>query len=142
MTYNQVVKYIQDALESHPMISQVKYVTPVEWMNREEVAKYPFACYNIATGNFNLGNELIYTCQFWFLDKSGQEAEFETDVISDQHSIANDIVSKLRKDNTIVIDDSITWNAISEKFEDYISGVELTINISSISKFDYCDFPS
>lgn len=142
MTYNQTVNYIQQVLESHPMISQAKYVTPTEWLNRDENPTFPFACFNIATGNFNLGRELIYTIQFWFLDKSGQEAEFETEVISDQHSIANDIVSKLRKDTTLTIDDSITWNAISEKFEDYISGVELTINISIVSEFDYCDFPN
>jgi hypothetical protein len=142
MTYNQVINELQTILGNHPMITEVRYTTPLEWLNRDEVPKFPVACYMIDSGNYNLGKELIYTCQFWFLDKSGQEAEFETEVISDQHGIANDIVNLLRKSKIFTIDDSISWTAISEKFEDYISGINLTINISSISQFDYCDYPS
>jgi hypothetical protein len=76
------------------------------------------------------------------LDKSGVEGEFETDVISDQHQIANDIIAQLRKDFTISIDTNITWNAISEKFEDYLSGVEFTITISTTDQYQLCSLPS
>jgi hypothetical protein len=77
----------------------------------------------------------------WFLDKSGVEGEFEQEVISDQHSIANDIILALRRDMTISIDDNITWTAISEKFEDYLSGVTLTFNFQTNGEFSNCDFP-
>jgi len=143
MTYNQVVKDIQTKLETHPMIRTVKFVSPIEWINRDEVAELPVALYQIDSGNFNKGRELVYTCQFWFLDKSGSEAEFETEVVSDQHSVALDIVNLIRKENSVyTIENSVSWTAISEKFEDYLSGVTSTINLSSISKYDACNFPT
>ena len=142
MTYNQIVTDIQAKLESHPMIKTVKFGTPIEWINRDEQPVFPLACFQIDSGNMNKGRELIYVIQFWFIDKSGQEAEFETEVISDQHSIALDIVNKLRSESMdYTIDNSVTWNAISEKYEDYLSGVTLTINLSTISKYDACNFP-
>jgi hypothetical protein len=76
----------------------------------------------------------------WFLDKSGLEGEFETEITSDQHSIAADVISNLRKQsNSYLIDTNINWDAISEKYEDYLSGVGLTLNLNAISKFDACD---
>jgi hypothetical protein len=69
------------------------------------------------------------------------EGEFEQEVISDQHSIANDIILALRRDMTISIDDNITWTALSEKFEDYLSGVTLSFNLQTNGEFSNCDFP-
>jgi hypothetical protein len=89
----------------------------------------------------NRGSDFFYNIEFWFLDKSGVEGEFEQEVISDQHSIANDIILALRRDNTISIDDTISWTALSEKFEDYLSGVTLSLNLQTNGKFSNCDFP-
>jgi hypothetical protein len=47
----------------------------------------------------------------------------------------------LRQDRTISVDTNIRWDAISEKFEDYLSGVTLTFNISATGQFNNCDFP-
>jgi hypothetical protein len=143
MTYNQVLKDIQTKLESHPFIKTVKFSSPIEWINRDEQPVFPLACFEINSGSYNKGRESVFVLTLWFLDKSGQEAEFETDVISDQHSNALDIVNLLRReDSNYVIDSSVSWSAISEKFEDYLSGVTLTINLSSISEFDACNFPT
>jgi len=57
------------------------------------------------------------------------------------HSVANDIVMALRQDQKISIDTSISWTAISEKFEDYLSGVTVTFNLTTVSEFNNCDFP-
>jgi hypothetical protein len=90
----------------------------------------------------NAGREQTYLIEMWFLDKSGVEGEFETDVVSDMHSVAADIISTLRKgSNPYTIDTSISWDAVSEKFEDYLSGVYLTFNLSIVSKFDACSMP-
>ena len=39
------------------------------------------------------------------------------------------------------IDDNITINAISDKYEDYLAGVEFTVNIYNQREFDACDAP-
>ena len=141
MTYNQIVNQIKALLQTHPMINDVRFATPAEWLNWDSQPTFPVATYYISSGQLNKGRENVYSVQFWFLDKSGIEGEFETDVVSDQHQIANDIIMAYRQNKDLIIDDQITWNAISEKFEEYLSGVELTINISTTGKFNNCDFP-
>jgi hypothetical protein len=70
------------------------------------------------------------------------EREFEDDVASDQLQICADIISKLRNGaNNWTIDDNITYNLISDKFEDYLSGVEVSFNMTTFSDFDACDIP-
>lgn len=141
MTYNQIVNRLQSLLETHPMINAVRFATPTEWLAWNEEPILPVTLFSIATGNINSGREITFQVQMWFLDKSGVEGEFETDVISDQHQIAGDIILTLRQDRTLVIDSNIGWNAVSEKFEDYLSGVTLTFSISTIGEFNACDFP-
>lgn len=124
------------------MIKTAKYATPKEWLLRDEQPVYPIACFSINSGSLNLGREQIYNVQFFFLDKSGKEAEFENDVISDQVQIASDILSLMRTGrNSYSIDENISFNAISDKYEDYLAGVELTINISTQNQFTGCDVP-
>jgi hypothetical protein len=141
MTYNQVINKIQTLLESHPMINTARFDTPAEWLAYNEQPVYPAALFNINTGQLNAGRDMFFNIEFWFIDKSGVEGEFMQEVISDQHQIANDIVMSLRQDKDISVDTSITWTAISEKFEDYLSGVTLAFNISATGKFSNCDFP-
>ena len=140
MTYNQVVKEIQTKLEAHPLIKTVKFNPPTNWLNWDEQPVFPVACFVINSGQLNAGREQVFNIQMWFLDKSGLEGEFETEITSDQHSIAADVISNLRKQsNSYLIDTNINWDAISEKYEDYLSGVGLSFNLSAISKFDACD---
>ena len=142
MTYNQVVKEIQTLLESHKMLHTVKFSAPVEWLNWDNQPVFPLGSFAINRGGLNAGREQTYQIEMWFLDKSGVEGEFETDVVSDMHSVAADIISTLRKgSNPYVIDAQISWDAVSEKFEDYLSGVFLTFNLSVVSKFDACSMP-
>lgn len=142
MTYNQVVKEIQTLLESHKMIHTVKFSTPIEWLNWDNQPVFPLASFAINRGGFNAGREQTYLIEMWFLDKSGVESEFEIDVVSDMHSVAADIISTLRKgSNSYLIDSQISWDAVSEKFEDYLSGVYLTFNLSVVSAYDACSMP-
>lgn len=142
MTYNQIIKSLRNLLESHKMIKSVKNATPREWIFVNEQPTYPIACFAINSGSLNVGREQVYNVSFWFLDKAGAEAEFETDVASDQLQVCSDIISKLRNDaNPWTIDTNIGYNMILDKFEDYLSGVEVTFDITTWSDFDACDMP-
>ncbi len=143
MTYKQLVTEITSLLESHAMIHTTKFATPIEWLNWDDQPVFPLASFSINSGSFNLGKQRQYDIQFWFIDKSGVEGEFETEVVNDMHQIAGDIISKLRNGaNDFVIDDNIRFDVISEKFEDYLSGVQLTLSLTSTSAFDGCDMPT
>jgi len=143
MTYNQLVKTIRTLLESQAQLKSVKNATPREWLFVETQPIFPIACFSINSGSLNVGREQVYNISLWFLDKAGMEAEFEPDVASDQLQIAADIISTMRKgSNNYTIDTNINYNFVLDKFEDYLSGVELTFNINTISDFDACDMPT
>ena len=125
------------------MIHTTKYATPIEWLNYDNQPVFPLASFSINTGGFNIGKQHSFDIQFWFIDKAGVEGEFEIEVVNDMHQIAGDIISKLRNGaNSYVIDDNIRYDVISEKFEDYLSGITTTITLTSTSDFDGCDMPT
>ncbi len=124
------------------MIETAKHTTPKEWLLRDEQPIYPIACFSVNSGTMNIGREQVFSVQFFFLDKSGKEAEFENDVISDQIQTASDILSLMRTGrNSYSIDDNVSFNAISDKYEDYLAGIEYTINISTQNEFTGCNVP-
>lgn len=142
MTYNQLISTLQSLLESHAMIKTVKNVMPGEWLLKDEQVVYPVCCFSVNTGSFNKGREQVYNVQFFFLDKAGAENEFEREVISDQVSTGYDIIELMRKENNpYFIDDDVTFNTLSDKYEDYLAGIELSVNITTQSDFDGCDAP-
>jgi hypothetical protein len=143
MTYNQLITTIQSLLESNPIIQTAKNITPKEWLMDDDQPVYPICCYSLNSGTLNKGRQHIFSIQFFFLDKSGAENEFMTDVISDQLQISNDIVELIRgtkRDYTI--DDSIQFTTVSDKYEDYLAGISFTTNITTQSDFDGCDVPT
>lgn len=143
MTYNQLVAEIQTLLEANPIIKTAKNVTPKEWLNRDEQPVYPICCYSLNSGQLNKGRQHIFNVQFFFLDKSGAEMEFEQEVISDQLQIANDVIETIRgTKREYTIEDVIPFNTISDKYEDYLAGIEFTTNITVTSDFDGCDTPT
>lgn len=142
MTYNQLITTITNLLQSHAMIKTVKNATPKEWLLRDDQPLYPVAFFSVNNGSLNKGSEQVYNVQFFFLDKSGLEAEFEAEVISDQIGIGSDIINLMRTGrNNYYIQDSVTYNAISDKYEDYLAGIEYTLNITTQSDFSGCDVP-
>ena len=143
MTYNQVVKEIEEVLQNHAMIKTTLFSTPVEWLNRGGVPQCPVASYAINSGSLNVGKEQVYRVDLWLLDKSGVDGEFETEVISDMHGVAYDILSILRKaNNAWGISPQVGWIGISEKFEDYLSGVKLTFDLTIVRNYGACDVPN
>jgi len=142
MTYNQIIRTIQSLLESHAMIRTAKNATPGEWIFKDGQPEFPLCCYSVVDGTLNKGQEQVYNVQFFFLDKSGQENLFEQDVISDQLQIASDIISIIRTGKrSYFIEDQTSFRTISDKYEDYLAGVEITLNITTTSDNTCADIP-
>ena len=142
MTYNQLIKEISTILSSHGMIKTVKNVSVAEWLKRDSDPPLPVCCFDVQSGSLGNGREQIYTVQFFFLDKAGQEAEFETDVISDQWQTCEDIIQLFKGTRReYSIDNLITINKISDKYEDYLAGVSMNVNFTTQRAFDSCVIP-
>jgi len=143
VTYNQLITEITNLLQSHAQIKEVKNQTASEWLNQAGVPDFPVALFSINSGTINKGSEQVWSVQFFFLDKSGADREFEPDVISDQWQIAEDIVQLMRGTRRdYYVDDQVTITPISDKYEDYLAGVTYTITITSQRQYDGCDVPT
>lgn len=93
-------------------------------------------------GQFDPGYK-VFNLQLWFLDLAGVDGEFEVDVVSDQTEIANDIVGLLKQAyQSWEIDENISFDVVLEKFEDFLSGVQLSINLKTINTYDTCVSPT
>lgn len=142
MTYNQMVEEVRGILAANAMINTVKFATPLEWINFESNPELPVALYAVSAGTYDQSYQNRYAVKFWFLDKSGPDGEFETEVISDMHSIGRDIVNALGlSSRPYSLELPIQWEAISEKFEDFLSGVTFTAIIQTTGNYTYCDTP-
>ena len=143
MTLNQIITEVKEVLDSHAMINTVLISTPVEWINKQQVPLYPVASFAINSGSINVNRELVYKVDLWFLDQSGRDGEFEQNVISEQHGIAYDILAQLRKlNNPWTVSSIVGWQAISEKFEDYLSGVRISFDLTLVGAYGACDTPT
>lgn len=143
MTYNQVITTLQSLLQGHAMIKTVKNETPGEWLKKTEI-EFPVCCFSINAGSFNKGRQQVYNVQFFFLDKSGEDKEFEQDVISDQVGIGYDVTELMRAPRRdYSIPDDIGFDTISDsKYEDNLAGIQMTFDIETQSDFDGCDAPT
>lgn len=142
MTYNQVISTLQTLLQSHAMIKTVKNVLPGEWLKNDDTV-YPVCCFFVNNGSFNIGRQQVYNIQFFFLDKSGIDKEFEQDVISDQVGTAYDIIELIRgSKRTYTIEDNVSFKIADGRYEDYLAGVEFTTDFTTTSDFDGCDVPT
>ena len=132
MTYNQTISEITEILQAHPRIRAARNVDPLEWINRNGNPELPVCCFEVLNGTYKKGGEQVWSVQFFFLDQSGKDGEYETEVISDQWLTAEDIIEKMRL-NPFSIDDEVIIQSVSQKFENYLSGVTFTANITTYS---------
>lgn len=118
-------------------------VRPQEWLNRASNTLLPAAFYFVNSGKINKGHDNDYNIVFWILDKTGQEYKYESDVVSDMLGVANDIINILNvRNNPYIIDESITYNVVTDKYEDYLAGVTFNLNFKTFSTFTACDAPT
>lgn len=123
------------------MIKEVRFSSPLEWMYRNEKPEFPLCCFRLETGTLEAGYTL-YDFRIWFLDLSGREGQFDDDVISDQLETAKDIWSLLKQSQVREwLAENANFTLLTEKFEDYISGVELSLQIKVFNQYDTCDIP-
>lgn len=142
MTYQKLTEELRLVLESHAQIRKVIFDTPQEWMFKGQKPDLPIACYRINSGSFEPGQK-IFNVDFWFLDKSGRDGEFDIEVSSDMTEVANDIVAMLKQSHIRdwTVGENVQFSIINDSFEDYLSGCRLTVQIKTVNKYDACSIP-
>lgn len=141
LTLNQTVKLIRDIALSHDQINTVYFGDVWEFLAQTDNV-YPAMFYSL-TGSQISGKELTMSFSLFFLDRQLQDETNETEVLSDQLLIAQDIVSMLRHPNfSWNIGDSVTLEFFTENEKDYLAGVKADISVIYPMLSNRCQVPS
>ncbi len=146
MTYNQVIQRLRVLALSHRQINNFFNGDVIDFLDSEQkyaaciVSNRPFSI-DAANKVFTLGFR-IYFCDL--VDISTNARRNEPEVISDMLSIAADfkaMISAAQFDDW-VINDLNAGEILTEKFEDYVAGVYIDVDIAIDYLSDTCQVPS
>ncbi len=141
LTLNQTVKLIKDIAQSHDQINTVYFGDVWEFLAQTDNV-YPAMFYSLTGSQIN-GKSLDMSFSLFFLDRQLQDETNETEVLSDQLLIAQDIISMLRFPKfDWEISDNVVLEFFTENEKDYLAGVKADVTISFPMLSNRCQIPS
>lgn len=141
LTLNQTVKLIKDIAQSHDQINTVYFGDVWEFLAQTDNV-YPAMFYSLTGSQIN-GKSLDMSFSLFFLDRQLQDETNETEVLSDQLLISQDIVSMLRHPKfDWEIGDNVVLEFFTENEKDYLAGVKADVTISFPMLSNRCQIPS
>ena len=141
LTLNQTVKLIRDITQSHDQINTVYFGDVWEFLAQTDNI-YPAMFYSL-TGSQISAKNISLNFSLFFLDRQLQDESNETEVISDQLLIAQDIISMMRSPKfDWELNDDISLEFYTEKEEDYLAGVKADIVVNFPMLNDRCQIPT
>jgi hypothetical protein len=141
LTLNQTVKLIKDIALSHDQINTVYFGDVWEFLAQTDNV-YPAMFYSLTGSQIN-GKSLDMSFSLFFLDRQLQDETNETEVLSDQLLIAQDIISMLRFPKfDWEIGDNVVLEFFTENEKDYLAGVKADVTISFPMLSNRCQIPT
>ena len=151
MTLNQVINRLSAIVGAHKQLRSFAYVQSVSDYIAQGGKKvtYPICVIEHNSGAISSTNHLLtHTLRFYLLDLVNRANETdlnEQDVISDMHSIAEDMVALVRDPaylDTWFTDGDAGLTVISDYTQDYVAGVAFDLPLSTYFLGDRCAVPA
>ena len=141
-TLNQVVATIQEIGQAHRQIKTVYFGNLLDFLSKGSDNVYPAMFFDL-TGSSISGTTLTMDFSLYFFDRMLAEQSNETEVLSDQLSIAQDIVAQLKfNDFDFVIGDSVPLQFFTEDTPDLLAGVRADVSLDLPFTADRCQVPT
>jgi hypothetical protein len=142
MTLNQVVTTVTNLANAHEQIKSVYFGDLSDYLSRGTENIYPSLFFDLTGGNIA---EKSTTLNFslYFFDRMLPEDTNETEVLSDQLEICQDIIAQLRYNN-FEFDEglSATLSFFTEDTPDLLAGVRADITIELPYTANRCVVPT
>ncbi len=142
MTLNQVVTTITNVANAHEQIKSVYFGDLSNYLSRGTENIYPSLFFDL-TGAQILEKSLTLNFSLYFFDRKLPEDTNETEVLSDQLEICQDIIAQLRYNN-FEFDEglSATLNFFTEDTPDLLAGVRADITLELPYTANRCVVPT
>lgn len=142
LTLNQVVKQIKAIAEAHEQINTVYYGDFDEFLGESADNVYP-AIYFDSTNASISANTLTLNFSLYFFDRMLPEKINETEAVSDQLSIAQDILAQLMyQEFEFEMSDSVQLTFITEDTPDNLVAVKADISLDLPFTANRCQVPT
>jgi hypothetical protein len=141
LTLNQTVTLIKQIAQAHDQINTVYFGDVWEFLAQTDNI-YPAMFYSLTGSNIS-GRTLSLNFSLFFLDRQLQNESNETEVLSDQLLIAQDIFSMMRHPNfDWKLDESVSIEFFTEEDKDYLAGVKMDVIVNYPMLTDRCQVPA
>ena len=141
-TLNQVVATIQAIGQAHKQINTVYFGNLLDFLSKGSDNVYPAMFFDL-TGSSISGTTLTMEFSLYFLDRMLAEQSNETEVLSDQLSVAQDIIAQLKyNDFDFEIQDSVPLQYVTENTPDLLAGVVANVRLDLPFTADRCVVPT
>lgn len=143
-TLNQHISLFQTFASNHKQIHSSGVGDLWELTESEEERVYPLMWIQI-DGSTVSGNEIVDSYTIVFCDLVHPDESDENEVLSDQKLIGLDFLSYLKQSTDLVATMDIVKNSsvqfFTEKWEDTLSGVIITVQVKQPMTYDLCSVP-
>lgn len=141
LTLNQTVALIKQIAQAHAQINTVYFGDVWEFLAQTDNI-YPAMFYSLTGSNIS-SRTLSLNFSLFFLDRQIQDESNETEVLSDQLLIAQDIFSMMRHPNfNWKLDESVSIEFFTEEDKDYLAGVKMDVTVNYPMLTDRCQIPA
>lgn len=142
LTLNQVVAQIKAVAEAHEQINTVYYGDFDEFLGESADNVYPALYFDSTNANIST-RTLTLNFSLYFFDRMLPEKTNETEAVSDQLSIAQDIIAQLMYNEfEFEMSESVTLTFITEDTPDNLVAVKADISLDLPFTSDRCQVPT
>jgi hypothetical protein len=142
MTLNNLVTTITNLANAHEQIKSVYFGDLSDYLSRGTENIYPSLFFDLTGGNIQ-EKSVILNFSLYFFDRMLPEDTNETEVLSDQLQICQDIIAQLRYNN-FEFDEGLnaTLTFFTEDTPDLLAGVKADITIDLPYTANRCVIPT
>ena len=141
-TLNQIVQTITNLANAHKQIKSVYFGEISDYLSRGTENIYPSLFFDL-TGGSVASRSVTLSFSLYFFDRMLPEDTNETEVLSDQLEICQDIIAQLRHNNFDFDEaENVTLSFFTEDTPELLAGVRADITLELSNVADRCQVPS
>lgn len=143
ITYKNIIEQFKDITDRHKMVNSFNSgdIYDVNFDDEKKAPVYPYV-HLVPQPSQLSENEMLFTFNLIIMDLVDGEFDNHYDIQSDTLQIGQDIIFEFKgQSQTEQVIDPIGFSFFTERFNDEVSGVNLTITLSVPQNINICENP-
>jgi hypothetical protein len=137
---NQLILRLKELAEDHNQINTNGFGELWE-IGVDAAPIYPLFWSNVVSSNLS-SKQLSISLQLLTLDLVHKDLSNENEVLSDMLQVMTDLVSELRREDSFLLENNVSFTPVREKFDDEVGGWIANINIQIPYSYNICAIPN